>query len=99
TDLVAPVPVTIVAAPTNDPPVIPGPMTLFGAAINTPYTVTYQNLLNASLAYDPDGPTTISFKVTAVSNGSLLKNGQPVVLSTTTIGPGETWTWVPPLSF
>jgi hypothetical protein len=81
--------------PVNDPPVIGTEVNLAIAISGQPFTISYAGLASRLSATDPDGDT-IQFRVTSVPNGTLTKNGDPVVLGVTAIGPNESFVWTPP---
>jgi hypothetical protein len=58
------------------------------------FTVTYAALAGAANEADVDGDV-ISFRVEAVSSGTLTKNGTPVVATSTLLGMGESLVWTP----
>ncbi len=81
---------------TNHPPTLNSITTLPGGLINTPFTIAYQTLKDASDAADADG-NTISFQIESVASGTTLtKNGTSVVASPTLLGSGESLVWQPP---
>lgn len=80
----------------NDPPTLSVIAPLTGGFEDTQYTVTYAALLSSSNAVDPNGDA-ISFVIGTVTNGSLTKNGSPIVPGTTTIANGELLVWTPPV--
>lgn len=69
--------------------------TLGGGTEDTAYTITYDALAAAGNEADGEGDP-ISFRVEGLSNGTLTKDGQPVVPGTTLIGAGESVEWTPP---
>ena len=90
--------VTIAVTPVNDAPTLTAINALTGASEDTAFSITYAMLAAAANAADVDvdgGP--VSFRLEAVSNGTLTKNGQPVVPGTTLLGPNETLIWTPAL--
>ncbi len=86
--------VKVAVAPVNQAPTLSAITTIAGGAENSPLSITYAQLLAASDAADVDG-NTISFKVDSVTTGTLTKNGSPVTLGVTTLGPTETLVWMP----
>ena len=68
--------------------------TLPGATEDTALTITYATLAAAADEADGDGDT-LSFRVEAVSTGTLTKSGSPVVAGTTLLGTGESLGWTP----
>lgn len=105
TSITSPVQVYINTAAVNDAPTLTVVNPLANSFVNQPYNIPYSTLLAASNANDVDNQTNnnsdlpLVFRVQAVNNGQLLKNGVPVTPMSTLLGPGETWTWVPPLNF
>ena len=62
-----------------------------GGTRNTAYSIVY-----AALAANSDIlPAGTSFLLVALLDGTMTKNGVPVVPGTTTLGPGDTWVWTP----
>jgi hypothetical protein len=86
-----PVEITLVA---NQPPTLNSITTLGPATLGQPYTISYEALAAAANEADPDGDA-ISFRITAVSDGTLTKAGVAVVAGTTTLGPGESLIYTP----
>jgi hypothetical protein len=76
----------------NDGPTLTNIDTLTGAAEDAEFTISYSDLLAASDAADQDGDP-ISFRVDAVSSGTLTKDGVPVTAGVTLVGPGESLVW------
>jgi hypothetical protein len=89
-----PVQVKVAVTAVNDAPTLSSISTLTAGTEDTPYTVTYAQLLAASDAGDVDGGTTL-FRIEAVSTGTLKKGTTAVTAGTTTLGVGETLTWTP----
>lgn len=69
--------------------------TLTGATEDSSYSISFADLAAASDEADTDVGDTLSFRIEAVSTGSLSKNGNPVVGGTTTLGSGESLLWTP----
>ncbi len=67
---------------------------LVGATEDTAFTITYATLAAAGDEADADMDA-ISFRVEAVSTGTLTKGGLPVVPGTTLLGAGESLVWTP----
>ncbi|MCX5659512.1 MAG: tandem-95 repeat protein [Planctomycetota bacterium] len=88
----SPVQVSIVV---NVAPTLTSIATLTGATEEQPFTITYASLLAASNAFDANGDA-ISFRVSAVSSGTLTKGGSAVVGGTTLLSTGESLVWTPP---
>ncbi|MDH7599087.1 MAG: SBBP repeat-containing protein [Sedimentisphaerales bacterium] len=83
--------------PVNHAPQLTTIETLTDAQQDWPYQVTYEDLLGASDAQDPDGDQ-IQFILDSVSSGRL-KDAQNNELSKgATLGPGQAWIWQPPAS-
>ena len=83
-----------VQAPSNprrSPPSVPSP----AQAENTPFTITYADLLANSDATDPNS-LPISFLITSIGGGTLTVDGAPAVAGTTEISSGDTVVWTPP---
>jgi hypothetical protein len=74
--------------------VLPAP-TPFATAPATPLAISYEDLLAATAAADPEGQP-ITFKITLVNGGTLTKNGVKVVPGLTTLTAGDTVLWTPP---
>ncbi len=68
--------------------------TFTGAFKNTAFTISYATLLAASNAADANGDT-ISFRIEAVSSGTLTKNGSAVTAGSTLISSGDSVVWTP----
>ena len=64
--------------------------TLTGATESVAFTITFATLL-AAANYTGDDPTT--FRVEAISSGSMTKGGVPVTVGVTTIATGESFVW------
>jgi hypothetical protein len=67
--------------------------TLSGATEDTPYTITYAALAAAADEADADS-SPLYFRASRYY-GTLTKDGVPVVLNSTLLGPGESWVWTP----
>lgn len=91
----APVAVVINVAAVSDAPTLATVGTLSGATEDVPFTVAHAALIAAADAADLEGDP-ISFRVEAISSGTLTKNGSPVTAGNTLLGVGETWVWTPP---
>ncbi len=87
---------TIDVTPVNDAPTLNAITTLTGATEDTAFTITYAALLAASNAADIEGDA-ISFRVAAISSGTLTKGGAAVVAGTTRLAAGESLMWTPAL--
>jgi VCBS repeat-containing protein len=90
----APAIVTVNIAAVNDAPTLTAVSTLTGATEDTALTISYAALAAAADAADVDGDT-LSFRVEAVSTGTLTKGGVAVVAGTTLLGTGESLVWTP----
>jgi hypothetical protein len=86
--------VQISVTPVYDAPTLSTIATLTGATEGTPYTITYAALAAAADASDADSDP-ISFRVEAVSTGTLTKNGVAVVAGTTLLSANESLVWIP----
>ena len=85
------------AASVNDAPTLTTVTTLANGTEDTAYTITYAALSAAANEADVDAGTTLSFRVAAISSGTLTKNGTPVTAGATTLGVGESLVWTPAL--
>jgi YHYH protein len=90
--------VNVSVAAVNDGPTLTAITTLTGAALNTAFTISYTTLAAAADEADADG-TTPSFRVEAVSAGTLTKGGTAVTAGTTTLASGESLVWTPATGF
>ncbi|MGE5372490.1 MAG: Ig-like domain-containing protein [Solirubrobacterales bacterium] len=86
--------VKITVQAVNEAPALGAISTLAGGTEDTQYEISYANLFGASDAEDGDGDA-ISFRVEAVSTGSLTKGGSAVTLGTTTLSDTEKLVWTP----
>lgn len=77
------------------PPTLTAISALTNGIKDTPLTITYSSLLSKASITAGTGGTTYAFKITAVSSGTLTKNGTPVTAGTTTIATGESLVWTP----
>lgn len=68
--------------------------TLTGATEDTALTISYETLAEAANEADAQGAA-LSFRVEAVSSGTLTKSGVAVVAGTTLLGTGESLVWTP----
>jgi hypothetical protein len=82
------------AARVNAVPTLTSVATLTGAQEDAAFSIPYQTLADAADEADLDD-STVTFRVESVLNGTLTKNGQPVVAGSTTLAPGEQWSWTP----
>jgi len=92
-----PVQVQINVLPVNDPPTLTTVTPLAGAE-NQPLVITYAMLAAAANEADVDPLDIISFRVEAVSSGTLTQDGVAVTPGTTllTSGSGDSpWVWTP----
>ncbi len=78
----------------NVAPTLTSISTLPGATKNTAFTISYATLLAASNAADANGDT-LSFRIEAVSTGTLTKNAVAVTAGSTLISSGESVVWTP----
>src|SRR5206468_3975931 len=65
-----------------------------GATEDTAFTIGYATLAAAADEADVDGDT-LSFRVEAVSSGTLTKGGVAVTPGVTLLSSGESWVWTP----
>lgn len=86
--------VVIVTAAAADAPMLSRINELVGASQGIPYSISYAALRAASDASDADGDV-ISFRVEAISSGTLTKGGVAVVPGTTRLASGESLVWTP----
>jgi hypothetical protein len=92
-----PVQVSVNVAAVAQPPTLTTFTALTGASQNTPFTITYANLTAAGDQADAANPgATINFVIKAVPNGTLTKNGNPVIPGLTRIKSGDSLSWTPP---
>jgi hypothetical protein len=78
----------------NHAPTLTAVDTLTGATEDTSFTITYSMLVAAADEADVDGDT-VSFRVEAVSSGTLTKDGVAVVAGGTLLGSDDTLVWTP----
>ncbi len=78
----------------NDTPTLTTISTLTGGNENDPVTISYADLATAGDEADVDGDT-LSFRVEAVSTGTLTKGGVAVTPGTTLLASGESLVWTP----
>ncbi|NBT63642.1 MAG: VCBS repeat-containing protein, partial [Planctomycetia bacterium] len=78
----------------NTAPTLTTISTLTGATEGNPYTITYAALAAAANESDAEGDP-ISFRIEAVSTGTLTKNGVAVVAGATLLSAGESLVWTP----
>ena len=86
---------TISVTGANDAPTLTTVSTLTSAQEDQAYTITYAALVAAANEADVDAGAVISFRVAAVTTGTLTKGGTPVVAGTTLLSTGETLVWTP----
>jgi len=79
----------------NAPPVLTTIAPLTGAFSDEPFAISYAALMAASDASDLDDDP-ISFRVEAVTAGTLTQDGEPVAAGETLLAAGEAWVWTPP---
>ena len=84
----------IVVTSENDAPTLSGINTLTGAIEDTAYSISYSALAGAADEADIDGDG-LSFRIEAVSTGTLTKGGTPVSSGNTMLASGETILWTP----
>jgi hypothetical protein len=85
--------VTVNLQTANAAPTLTGIKTLEGAKAGEPFVITHEMLLASSDAADTDGDA-LSFRIEAVSSGTLTKNGQNVSAGAI-IAAGESVVWTP----
>lgn len=78
----------------NLPPTLTTIGTLNGAIEDTDFVITHSALSLVSNANDPNFDP-ISFRIEAISSGTLTKNGVPVSPQSTLLGPNESVVWHP----
>ena len=78
----------------NEVPRLTTISTLTGATEDTAYAITYAALQGASNAADIENQA-ISFRVEAVSSGTLTKNGTAVTAGETLLSSSDTFSWTP----
>ncbi|MEI8395697.1 MAG: VCBS domain-containing protein [Rhodospirillaceae bacterium] len=78
----------------NDAPTMTTVNSLSGATKNVAYTISYATLAAAANEADIDGDT-LSFRIEAVTSGSLTKGGTAVTGGSTLLGTGESLVWTP----
>ena len=86
--------VNVVVTAVNDDPTLTAISNLSGAYEDTAFTVSYAALAAAANEADMDGDT-LSFRVEAVSSGTLTKGGVAVIPGTTLLASGESLAWTP----
>ncbi|NJN18352.1 MAG: ExeM/NucH family extracellular endonuclease [Oscillochloris sp.] len=86
----------VVAEPgsSNQAPTLTAVDLIGGAAIGEPFTLTYGTLAAAANEQDPDGDPLV-FRIEALLDGSLTKDGTAVTPGATSIGAGETLVYTP----
>ncbi|MCT7997577.1 S8 family serine peptidase, partial [Laspinema olomoucense] len=97
TDNIAPAVTGAIAlsgTPVNDAPTFSQITTLSGATQGLPFTISYEDLLNASDASDVEGDA-IAFQIAGITSGTFTKNGQSVTLGETELAAGESLIWYP----
>ncbi|MCF7763413.1 MAG: hypothetical protein K9N62_07040, partial [Verrucomicrobia bacterium] len=78
----------------NDAPTLTTVSTLTGGIEDTAFTISYETLAAAANEADVDG-NTLSFRIEAVSTGTLTKGGNAVTAGTTLLSAGESLSWTP----
>lgn len=96
-DSTTPVQIKVQTGAVNDAPTLTTISLLSGATEDTPFTLTYEMLAAAANEADVDS-TAILFRISTLSSGTVTKNGVPIVVNTTTLGPGESVVWTPALN-
>jgi len=82
------------AAQNNSAPTLSAVGTLLGGTEDTAGTITYATLAASADAFDAQGDA-VSFRIEAVSSGTLTKGGVPVTPGSTTLSAGESLVWTP----
>ena len=82
-------------AAVNDAPTLTTVSTLTGATEDTAFTISYATLAAAANAADVDVGDTLSFRVEAVTTGTLTTSGSSVVAGTTLLSTGQDLVWTP----
>ncbi|MCE9591660.1 MAG: tandem-95 repeat protein [Planctomycetes bacterium] len=90
----SPVTVNVSATAVNDAPTLTSITTLTAATEDTPFTITYAALAAAANEADIDSAT-LSFRVEAVTSGTLTKNGVAVTAGSTLLSTSESLVWTP----
>lgn len=75
-------------------PTIADIATLPNGLRRNPLTITFEQLLSATQASDPDA-TPVQLRIGSVLSGQLRSNGTPVASGITIVGPGDTLDWTP----
>src|SRR5439155_1425965 len=88
------VPVSVIVAAVNDAPTLTAVSTLGGASEQRDFTISDATLEAAADEADVDGDA-LSFRVEAVSSGTLTKGGVAVTPGVTLLSSGESWVWTP----
>ncbi|MFH1731732.1 MAG: Ig-like domain-containing protein [Planctomycetota bacterium] len=83
-----------VGASGNAPPTLTTIAMLTGATEDEDFTITYAALAAAANEADADG-NPISFRVEAITAGTLREGGMPVVVGVSLLSSGESWIWHP----
>jgi hypothetical protein len=83
---------------TNVAPTLTNISTLTGAVKNNPFTITYATLAAAADEADTNGDA-ISFRIEAISSGTLTKNGTAVSAGSTLISSGDSVVWTPSVNY
>ena len=78
----------------NDAPTLTRLKTLAGASLGQSLTLGYDDLAEASDAFDLEGDA-LSFQLEEVSSGLLTMNGAAVIPSRTWLRAGGEWVWTP----
>ena len=85
---------TITVTDVNEAPTLTTVTALPGGTEDVALTISYATLAAAANAADVDGDT-LSFRIEAVSGGTLTKGGSAVTPGTTLLGTGESLVWTP----
>jgi autotransporter-associated beta strand protein len=82
-------------AAANDRPALTVMDTLNGGIEDTPYTIPFGTLRDASDAIDVEDDIPF-FRIVSINSGTLTKDGVPVVPGSTYVDAGESFVWTPP---
>jgi autotransporter-associated beta strand protein len=86
--------VSVAVQGVNDAPTLTTFTTFSGAVEDTPYGLHMSNLENAGNEADIDSGG-IVFRIEAVLNGTVTKNGEPITPGVTTVAEAESIVWTP----
>jgi uncharacterized delta-60 repeat protein len=69
--------------------------TLSGAVEDTAFSISHSDLAAISNEADTDPVSTVGFRIEAINDGTITKNGVAITEGTTAIMPGDTIEWTP----